>query len=147
MWIVCLGCRNATAFAAADEALLLAADLIIQPDAMAVITRDKDGGYHVTTSHHPVTKGASWGLFWGSCSACCSSSRTRSDQSVTSGAPPPAVHVRPDSRKVVRPVAPSVAPGRHTTPCTLTFWPTVIFTGVRVLSMKRAEVIGHVCRT
>ena len=63
--MVCLGCRNATAFAAADEARLLAADLIIQPDAIAVITRDKDGGYHVTTSHHPVTKGASWGLFWG----------------------------------------------------------------------------------
>jgi uncharacterized membrane protein len=54
-----------TAFAAADEARRLAADLIIQPDAIAVITRDKDGSYHVTTSHHPMTKGASWGLFWG----------------------------------------------------------------------------------
>src|SRR5580700_2398536 len=56
---------EATAEAAADEARRLAADLIIQPDAIAVITRDKDGSYHVTTSHHPVTKGASWGLFWG----------------------------------------------------------------------------------
>ena len=64
-----------TAFAAADEARRLAADLIIQPDAIAVIARDNDGSYHVTTSHHPMTKGASWGLFWGSCSACCSSSR------------------------------------------------------------------------
>ena len=54
-----------TAFAAADEARQLAADLIIQPDAIAVIARDKDGSYHVTTSHHPMTKGASWGLFWG----------------------------------------------------------------------------------
>ena len=54
-----------TAFTAADEARRLAAELIIQPDAIAVIARDKDGSYHVTTSHHPMTKGASWGLFWG----------------------------------------------------------------------------------
>jgi uncharacterized membrane protein len=54
-----------TAFVAADEARRLAADLIIQPDAIAVIARDKDGSYHVTTSHHPMTRGASWGLFWG----------------------------------------------------------------------------------
>src|SRR5215467_13844414 len=66
-----------TAFAAADEARRLAADLIIQPDAIAVIARDKDGSYHVTTSHHPVGKGASWGhVLGGSCSACCSSSRS-----------------------------------------------------------------------
>ena len=54
-----------TAFEAADEARRLAADLIIQPDAIAVITRDKDGSYHVHTSHHPVGAGASWGMFWG----------------------------------------------------------------------------------
>jgi uncharacterized membrane protein len=54
-----------TAFAAADEARRLAADLIIQPDAIAVITRDTDGTYHTQTSHHPVGKGASWGMFWG----------------------------------------------------------------------------------
>jgi uncharacterized membrane protein len=54
-----------TAHAAADEARRLASELIIQPDAIAVISRDKDGSYHVTTSHHPMTKGASWGLFWG----------------------------------------------------------------------------------
>ena len=59
-----------TAHAAADEARRLAAELIIQPDAIAVISRDKDGSYHVTTSHHPMTKGASC------CSACCSSSRS-----------------------------------------------------------------------
>ena len=56
---------EATAEAAAEEARRLAADLIIQPDAIAVISRDRDGSYHVTTSHHPMTKGASWGLFWG----------------------------------------------------------------------------------
>ena len=54
-----------TAFAAADEARRLAADLIIQPDAIAVITRDADGTYHVHTSHHPVGAGATWGMFWG----------------------------------------------------------------------------------
>ena len=47
-----------TAFAAADEARRLAADLIIQPDAIAVIMRDQDGTYHVETSHHPVGAGA-----------------------------------------------------------------------------------------
>ena len=56
---------EATASAAADEARRLAADLIIQPDAIAVITRDTDGSYHVQTSHHPVGAGASWGMFWG----------------------------------------------------------------------------------
>jgi len=54
-----------TAYAAADEARRLAADLIIQPDAIAVIVRDDDGSYHVQTSHHPVGAGASWGMFWG----------------------------------------------------------------------------------
>jgi hypothetical protein len=34
---------GATSFAAADEARRLAADLIIQPDAIAVIARDMDG--------------------------------------------------------------------------------------------------------
>jgi uncharacterized membrane protein len=54
-----------TATAAADEATRLAQDLIIQPDAIAVIIRDKDGGYHVHTNHHPVGAGATWGMFWG----------------------------------------------------------------------------------
>jgi uncharacterized membrane protein len=54
-----------TAYEAADEARRLARDLIIQPDAIAVITRDTDGSYHVKTSHHPVGAGATWGMFWG----------------------------------------------------------------------------------
>jgi hypothetical protein len=41
---------EATADAAAEEARRLAQDLIIQPDAIAVIVRDKDGSYHVHTS-------------------------------------------------------------------------------------------------
>ena len=54
-----------TATAAADEAERLAATLILQPDAIAVIRRDTDGKFHVTTNHHPVGTGASYGMFWG----------------------------------------------------------------------------------
>src|SRR5579864_3057997 len=54
-----------TADAAAEEARRLAQDLIIQPDAIAVIVRDNDGGYHVQTNHHAVGAGATWGMFWG----------------------------------------------------------------------------------
>jgi uncharacterized membrane protein len=54
-----------TADAAADEARALARDLIIEPDAIASIVRDKDGRYHVHTSHHAVGGGATWGMFWG----------------------------------------------------------------------------------
>jgi uncharacterized membrane protein len=54
-----------TADLAAAEAERLAGDLIIQPDAIASIRRDTEGRFHVTTSHHPVAGGASWGMFWG----------------------------------------------------------------------------------
>ena len=54
-----------TAAAAAAGVDQLTRDLIIEPDAVAVIVRDKDGKYKVTTSHHPVGAGASYGMFWG----------------------------------------------------------------------------------
>lgn len=54
-----------TAAAAAQEAQRLAKELIIQPDAIASIVRDKEGRYHVSTSHNPVAAGATWGMFWG----------------------------------------------------------------------------------
>ncbi len=54
-----------TAALAADEARALARDLIIQPDAIASIVRDKEGKYHVNTTHHAVGAGATWGMFWG----------------------------------------------------------------------------------
>ena len=54
-----------TADAAADEARRLAQDLIIQPDAIAVIVRDKEGNFLTHTSHHLVGGGATWGMFWG----------------------------------------------------------------------------------
>ncbi len=56
---------EATAEAAAEEARQLARDLIIEPDAIAAIVRDREGKYHVHTSHHPVSAGATWGMFWG----------------------------------------------------------------------------------
>jgi uncharacterized membrane protein len=54
-----------TAEMAADEARSLARDLIIEPDAIAVLVRDKEGKVHSHTSHHSVGAGATWGLFWG----------------------------------------------------------------------------------
>jgi uncharacterized membrane protein len=54
-----------TALDAMQEAERLASDLIIQPDAIAAIVRDKEGKLKVTTNHHPVAGGASWGMFWG----------------------------------------------------------------------------------
>jgi uncharacterized membrane protein len=56
---------ESTATAAAEETKRLAADLIIEPDAIAVIRRDREGKFHVTTNHHAVGAGASWGMFWG----------------------------------------------------------------------------------
>jgi len=54
-----------TGTAAADEAERLAKDLIIEPDAIAVIVRNKEGKFRVTTNHHAVAGGATWGMFWG----------------------------------------------------------------------------------
>jgi uncharacterized membrane protein len=56
---------ESTAEDAAEEARRMARDLIIEPDAIAVIVRDNEGKYHVHTSHHPVGAGATWGMFWG----------------------------------------------------------------------------------
>jgi uncharacterized membrane protein len=54
-----------TAAEAMSEAERLADDLIIQPDAMAAIVRDPEGKFRVTTNHHAVEAGASYGMFWG----------------------------------------------------------------------------------
>ena len=54
-----------TAFAAEAEARRLAKDLLIQPDAIATIVCDREGKFHVSTTHHPVGSGATWGMFWG----------------------------------------------------------------------------------
>jgi uncharacterized membrane protein len=54
-----------TAYEAMDEVQQLAADLVIQPDAVAVIVRDTEGKLRVTTNHHAVGAGTTWGMFWG----------------------------------------------------------------------------------
>jgi uncharacterized membrane protein len=54
-----------TALEAMDEVGRLTQELIIQPDAVAAIVRNKEGKIRVTTNHHPVGAGTTWGLFWG----------------------------------------------------------------------------------
>jgi uncharacterized membrane protein len=54
-----------TATQASDVAQSLAKDLILEADAIAVVRRDREGKYHVTTNHHAVGGGATWGMFWG----------------------------------------------------------------------------------
>src|SRR5436190_20771613 len=54
-----------TALKAEKEAQRLAAELIVQPDAIASIARGQDGKFKVTTTHHAVGGGASYGMFWG----------------------------------------------------------------------------------
>lgn len=54
-----------TAIEAEEEAQRLADDLIIQPDAIAAIVRTKDGRFKVTTNHHVVGAGATYGMLWG----------------------------------------------------------------------------------
>jgi uncharacterized membrane protein len=56
---------ESTATEAADVVEQLTKDLIIQPDAIAVVRRDKAGKFHTTTNHHAVAGGTSWGMFWG----------------------------------------------------------------------------------
>jgi uncharacterized membrane protein len=54
-----------TAERAAEEVYRLAHDLVIEPEAVAVIKRDRNGRYKVITNHHPVAEGVTWGMFWG----------------------------------------------------------------------------------
>src|SRR5436189_4742438 len=54
-----------TALKAEKEAQRLAAELIVQPDAIASIARGQDGKFKVTTTHHAVAGGSSYGMLWG----------------------------------------------------------------------------------
>ena len=54
-----------TAMKALDEAEKLASDLVIQPDALAVIIRNEDGKFKTVTNQHLVGLGTTSGLFWG----------------------------------------------------------------------------------
>ena len=76
-----------TALRAAEEVERLSQDLIIEPEAVAVIIRDQKGKYKVITKHHPVATGVTWGMFWACCSASCSSSRCSALRSGACSAP------------------------------------------------------------
>jgi uncharacterized membrane protein len=54
-----------TAAEAAKEAQRLAQELVIEPEAIAVLVRDKEGKFHITTTHHEVAVGTVSGMFWG----------------------------------------------------------------------------------
>lgn len=54
-----------TAAEAAKLVEELGHDLLIQPDAVAVIRRDPSGRFHVETNHHVVGAATTWGMFWG----------------------------------------------------------------------------------
>ena len=58
---------QATAEQARETVRRLEADLVIQADQVAAISRDLDGKYHVHTSHGGASAGAGawWGGFWG----------------------------------------------------------------------------------
>jgi uncharacterized membrane protein len=56
---------EATASLAAEEARALAADLLVEPDAIAEVVRDKEGAFKVTSNHHAVAGGPTYGMFWG----------------------------------------------------------------------------------
>src|SRR3954465_13263061 len=64
--LIAIGYPDETTATQAGEVVeQLAKDLIIEPDAIAVIRRDREGKFHVTTNHHAVGGGATWGMFWG----------------------------------------------------------------------------------
>jgi len=64
--LIAIGYEDETTAARAEEEVQrLASELVIQPDAVATIVRTQDGKYKVSTNHHAVGMGASWGMFWG----------------------------------------------------------------------------------
>ena len=54
-----------TAIEAAQEAERLSHELIVQPDAIASISCNREGTYRVVTNHHQVGESSTWGGFWG----------------------------------------------------------------------------------
>jgi uncharacterized membrane protein len=54
-----------TASLAMEEVERLSEDLVIQPDAVAVIIRDETGKFKTITNAHAVGAGATYGMFWG----------------------------------------------------------------------------------
>ncbi|MGH9125482.1 MAG: DUF1269 domain-containing protein [Acidimicrobiales bacterium] len=54
-----------TAEQAEAELERLARELVIEPESIAIISRDQQGKFHVRTTHHEVATGATWGMLWG----------------------------------------------------------------------------------
>src|SRR5213082_3268078 len=66
--LVAIGYADQTTAEAARQTVQgLEADLIIEADQVAAISRDEEGKYHVTTTHGGASSGggAAWGGFWG----------------------------------------------------------------------------------
>jgi uncharacterized membrane protein len=53
-----------TAARAAPRLRRLRDELQIQPEAIAIVERDRGGGYRALTNHHAVVDGESWGMLW-----------------------------------------------------------------------------------
>lgn len=63
--LVVLTYRDETAAATAGEQVQrLVRHLRIEPEAVAVVRRDRDGRFHLTTNHQPAAGGVSSGLVW-----------------------------------------------------------------------------------
>jgi len=56
--------HETTACAAAEDVQRMASGPVLEADAIAVISRDEAGGFHVTTNHHAVAGDSMWGIFW-----------------------------------------------------------------------------------
>jgi uncharacterized membrane protein len=54
---------ESTASAAAEDVRRLTLDVRVDPDAVAVVSRDRAGGFQMTTSHG-LGGGTRWGVFW-----------------------------------------------------------------------------------
>jgi uncharacterized membrane protein len=54
---------ESTASAAAEDVRRLVLDIRVDPDAVAVVSRDRAGAYQMTTSHGPGGD-TRWGVFW-----------------------------------------------------------------------------------
>ena len=55
---------ESTASAAAEDVRRLALDVPVDPDAIAVVSRDRAGALQMTTSHGAGAGGTRWGVFW-----------------------------------------------------------------------------------
>jgi uncharacterized membrane protein len=54
---------ESTASAAAEDVRRLALDVSVDPDALAVVSRERSGGFQMTTNHG-LGGGTRWGVFW-----------------------------------------------------------------------------------